>query len=192
MSSVATGPSGRCGNRVWSRGIQCRGRHNARALRRPDRVHQGFTGSPIRQAAIRLATTVLVMFPRATQLNPGHCRRGLKVIRDAGAGVSVVPPKSTGSSILGGPYGAAGRAPAAAPPPETRFPAPQGFQPPSTPQTRETLSIVPPRQDAKPPGAGGVFGGQGFKEIMSNKFMSKFVASGSTGRSCLFSLPLSL
>ena len=94
-----------------------------------------------------------------------------------GVGVSITPSKSTGNTAvagktkLGGPYGAAKNAPSQ---------APEGFKPATT--SFEAVKVEAPKaSNQQSEGAGGVFGGQGFKEIMSNKFMSKFVASGSTG-----------
>ena len=91
-------------------------------------------------------------------------------------GVTVVPPKISGNSTLGGPYGAAGAQAAQINPPlpPSQGPSvshhpPGGFAPSGANPSAEA-------NGAKPPGAGGVFGGQAFKDVAANKFMSKFVA----------------
>jgi len=74
------------------------------------------------------------------------------------------PPRN---SVLGGP------APRMAPP-----------QPSEPPEALPPPPIRPQQPKLEEPtGGGGVFGGQGFKGIMQNRFKSQFVASGTAGGS---------
>lgn len=84
------------------------------------------------------------------------------------SGVTVVPSKT--NSKLGGPFGSV----------KTSNPSP--LSQPNSSQNLPAAPQIPANGETETKASGGgVFGGQAFKDVQHNKFMSKFVASGSTG-----------